>query len=145
MKLLAVILRVGLGGLFVLAGVLKLGDPTQFAIEINNYDLFPSLAPMLAVTLPFVEIVLGLALMGAPRTWRQAAALGLFGLLVMFTVAVGAAVARHINIECGCFGTKSGPVTWMTVGRDVVLLAVASAVLWLERGQSSASARRTAS
>ena len=31
--------------------------------------------------------------------------------MVVFTVAVGSAVARGINITCGCFGAGSGPVT----------------------------------
>ena len=52
-------MRLGLGGLFVYAGVAKLGDPTQFAIEIGNYRLLEGMAPYLAVILPSIEIVLG--------------------------------------------------------------------------------------
>lgn len=125
------ILRLGLGALFVLAGVLKLAQPTAFAIEIVNYRLLPGLAPYLAATLPAIEIGLGVALVAAPVAWRRAAALSMAGLLALFTVAVGQVVARGINIDCGCFGGGSGPVTGWTVTRDVALLAAAVAAVAL--------------
>ena len=128
------ILRLGLGGLFLFAGVAKLGDPTQFAIEIGNYRLLEPIAPWLAVILPFIEIVLGVVLIAGPRPWRRASALALMGLLAVFTVAVVTVVARGINVDCGCFGGQSGPVTWTTVIRDVTLLLVSSVILILERG-----------
>jgi putative oxidoreductase len=129
---LALALRLGLGGLMAWAGLMKLRDPGEFANEIANYHLFPSLAPWLAVTLPAIEIVLGLALCAAPRAWLRAAALATAGLLAVFTVAVAQVVARGINVSCGCFGgTGSGPVTGLTIARDLVLLAAAIALLLL--------------
>ncbi len=116
--------RAVLGTLFVLAGVLKLRDGGQFAVEIANYQLLPQLAPYLAITLPATEIVAGLALV-IPG-WRRAGALVLVGLLLAFTVAVTAVRVRGINIECGCFGGDSGPITWWTVARDVLLLKLAA-------------------
>jgi hypothetical protein len=59
----------------------------------------------------------------------RAGALAAAALLAVFTVAVGSAVVRGINITCGCFGAGSGPVTWMTVIRDVALLAASAAIL----------------
>ncbi|MBS2022080.1 MAG: hypothetical protein JST92_06690, partial [Deltaproteobacteria bacterium] len=85
----------------------------------------PAMAPAMAIALPWVEIVLGLAVAIGPLVWRRAAALALSGLLVAFTIAVAQAVVRGINIDCGCFGGDSGPVTWLTVARDVALLAIA--------------------
>jgi len=124
-------LRISLGALFVLTGILKLGDPSAFAVEIHNYQLFPSLAPVLAATLPTIELALGASLLLGPRTWLRAGALATSALLVVFTVAVGSAVARGINISCGCFGAGSSPVTLITVARDVVLLAASAALLRL--------------
>jgi uncharacterized membrane protein YphA (DoxX/SURF4 family) len=133
MTWLALILRVGLGALFVIAGVVKLGDPTQFAIEIGNYRLGAAYAPYLAVILPYIEIALGAGIIVLPRAWRQGAALALAVLLAVFTIAVATAVGRGINIDCGCFGGASGPVTSLTVVRDVALLLAAGAILWLDR------------
>lgn len=121
-------LRLGLGSLFVLTGALKLGDVTAFATEIHNYQLLPRLAPVLAATLPTIEIVLGAALLAGPRIWARAGALATTALLVVFTIAVASVVARGINITCGCFGEGSGPVTMLTVLRDVALVAAAAAL-----------------
>ncbi|MEO7328948.1 MAG: DoxX family protein [Minicystis sp.] len=124
-------LRLALGGLFVYAGAAKIGAPADFATEIANYHLGNTLAPLMAVTMPAVEIVLGIALIAGTRTWVRAAAFGAAGLLAVFTVAVATVVARGINVDCGCFGGNSGPVTMVTVLRDVLLLAAAAGILKL--------------
>jgi putative oxidoreductase len=128
---LALLVRLGLAGLFVVAGALKLGDPEAFAQEIANYQLLPALAPYLAIALPPVEIVAGLALAVGPAPWRRAGALLLALLSALFTVAVAAAAARGLDITCGCFGQGSGPVSWMSVARNVTLLILLSAVAWI--------------
>jgi uncharacterized membrane protein YphA (DoxX/SURF4 family) len=120
--------RLALGALFIVAGALKLGDPTAFATEIANYRFLPELAPWLAVTLPAVEMVVGAALIVGPLRWRRAASLAAMGLLVMFTVAIVHVVRAGINVDCGCFGGNSGPVTIWTAVRDLVLLAAAALV-----------------
>lgn len=128
------LLRLGLGALFIVAAVGKLRDPATFAIDIANYRFLTSLAPYLAVSLPGVELLLGVALIASPRRWRQAAALGMMLLLLMFTVAVSQVVARGINIECGCFsGEASGPVTALTIVRDLALFLAALAEFWIAR------------
>jgi uncharacterized membrane protein YphA (DoxX/SURF4 family) len=132
-KPLSLLVRLPLAALFVIAGVLKLGDPTQFAIDVHNYMLLPDLAPYLAVLLPYVEIGAGLGLLLLPRAWRQASALVILGLMLMFTVAVGSALQRHLNVDCGCFAKGSGPVTPLTAQRDVGLIALAALAVWLER------------
>jgi uncharacterized membrane protein YphA (DoxX/SURF4 family) len=124
-------LRLGLGGLFLYTGAIKLVDPTAFAVEIHNYQLFPALAPLMAASLPAVELAVGAAILAGPRAWLRAGALACTALMVVFTVAVGSAVARGVNISCGCFGAGSGPVTSVTVLRDVVLLAASAALLLL--------------
>jgi uncharacterized membrane protein YphA (DoxX/SURF4 family) len=121
-------LRLCLGGLFVVTGVLKIVDPSAFAVEIHNYQLLPALAPILAASLPTVELAVGAALVLGTRPWVRAGALATFALMVVFTTAVASAVTRGINISCGCFGAGSGPVTLLTVARDLALLAASVAV-----------------
>jgi uncharacterized membrane protein YphA (DoxX/SURF4 family) len=125
------LLRLGLGALFIWAGALKLRDPTTFAVEVANYHFWPRLAPYLAATLPTVEVVLGAAVIVLPSGWRRGAALALGALCAVFTFAVGQALARGINVDCGCFGGGSGPITVWTVVRDLGLLAAALVILWL--------------
>ena len=129
---LALVLRLGLGGLLIVAGALKLRAPGAFATEIANYQLFPAVAPYVAAILPVLELVVGGALVVAPRAWRRAAALAALGMLAAFTVAVGSAYFRRINIDCGCFGTGGGPITALTLARNVGLMTVAVAIVALE-------------
>jgi putative oxidoreductase len=117
------IARTFLAGLFLYAGFAKLVDVRGFAVDIANYRMVPSMfvAP-LAAALPGIEIACGFALL-AGRTARAAAALAT-GLLVTFTVAAAQALARDINIDCGCFGSVRAPVTMATIARDVLLVAI---------------------
>jgi uncharacterized membrane protein YphA (DoxX/SURF4 family) len=132
------LLRLGLGALFLAAGVAKLRDPAAFATEIANYRLLPGLAAYLATALPMLELVLGATLLLGTATWRRAAALASAGLLIVFTVAVSQVVARGINVDCGCFGGSSGPVTGWTVARDLALLAAAGLLFVTTRPPAAA-------
>jgi hypothetical protein len=78
-----------------------------------------------------VEIAAGAAVVAGPRVWVRAGALASGGLMTVFTIAVLSAVVRGINISCGCFGSGSGPITWVTVLRDVALLAACAGVFVL--------------
>lgn len=121
-------LRLGIGALFAFTGVIKLADPATFAIEIHNYQLFTALSPFMAATLPSIEVVLGAALIAGTRPWARASALATGGLMVVFTIAVTTVLARGINISCGCFGAGSGPVTIVTLIRDLALVAACVAI-----------------
>ncbi len=124
------VLRLGLGGLFLWAAAGKIADPHAFARDIANYRLVPdAMAPAMAALLPFVEVGLGLAVVLG--VWTRAAAIGIAGLLAVFTVAVVAAFARGIDVACGCFGGGGAPIGWLTVARDVGLLAAAIALVVL--------------
>ena len=129
----SLVLRLGLGALMIWAGQAKLQDTAAFAEEIGNYRLFPLIAPLAAVTLPMVELFAGLALFAPRGPWRLGAALLNLGLMVMFTAAVTSTRLRGIDLSCGCFGTGSSPVTWLTVARDLLLCAWATGIVLLER------------
>jgi uncharacterized membrane protein YphA (DoxX/SURF4 family) len=131
-RALVAALRLGLGGLFVFAGAMKLRDPGRFALEISNYHLASALAPHLAIALPGIEVAAGLAVLLAPAAWRRSGALVVAALMLVFTAAVTSVLARGINVDCGCFGGGEGPVTAATVVRDVVLLAAAIALVVMD-------------
>jgi putative oxidoreductase len=124
-------LRLALAAVFLWAGVAKLVDPAGFAEEIANYRFFPALAPILAATLPSIEILVGAVLLVGPRAWRAGAALLALVLLVVFTAAVTASRLRGIDLRCGCFGVGGAQVTWLTVARDVLFCVAALALVRL--------------
>ncbi len=134
------LLRAVLAALFLYAGVAKLTDVRAFAADIANYRLLPpALVAPFAATVPGVEVACGLGLL-YPRTVRAAAFLAT-ALLVAFTVAAVQALARDINLDCGCFGSVRAPVTVLTVARDTALVAAAVAVAALGRGADETAPR----
>ncbi|HEY6148860.1 MAG TPA: MauE/DoxX family redox-associated membrane protein, partial [Thermoanaerobaculia bacterium] len=78
---LTVRVQIALGAIFVVAALPKVLDPPSFAHMIYNYRLVPGAAVnALALVMPWVEILVGLALILG--VWpREAAALAGFLLL----------------------------------------------------------------
>jgi putative oxidoreductase len=132
MNRLACMLRILAGGLFVVAGALKAFNPANFAADIDHYHLLPyfALAP-LALYLPWLEIICGLAVI-ASCAFRRSALVLLFALTVVFTGAVVSAMIRGLDISCGCFGAGSAmPLSYALI-RNVILLAMLGWLLRVE-------------
>jgi uncharacterized membrane protein YphA (DoxX/SURF4 family) len=123
MSTLGLLARVVLGAVFLVSGVAKLRD-ARWRESAARFGVPPSVAS----ALPWAEVVLGallVAQLGVP--WVPLVSLGLLG---MFTGAVVAHAAKADGVPCNCFGTASTkPVTWATVGRNVVLIALAALAL----------------
>jgi len=146
---LATILSMALGAVFVYASLDKIAQPAAFARIVYHYRLIgpnalvgPLPANVLAVTLPWVEMVAGLALIAG--VWRREAA-GLSALLlVVFLGAVTLALLHGIDIEnCGCFSVSG---TGRSAGiklilQDLGLLAMAVAVVTIGLDTSPKEAR----
>mgnify|MGYP000241754431 CR=1 FL=1 len=131
---LSLLFRLALGGIFLYAGVVKSQDPAGFAQAIYNYRILPGWAinPM-AILLPWVEMVLGAALVLG--IWIPGASLLASGLLGIFALALCINLARGLDIDCGCFSTASsgaGSTTWYFL-RDILLMAMAIQVFFFDR------------
>jgi hypothetical protein len=62
----------------------------------------------------------------------------LSGLMVIFFIGYVQAVARGVDISCGCFGKLSeGAPPWMIISRDVVFLASLGLLWFLETKNNS--------
>jgi len=100
------ILDLIVGGVFVYAGVLKVLDPVQFGIDIDNYKALPwFISVRLAFYLPWLEILCGLVLIF--RFLYRGGLSILSALTLIFICATIAAKARGLDITCGCFGHAS--------------------------------------
>ncbi len=98
--------QVAIGVVFLVAALGKIADPAFFAMQVHNYRVAPLWTEnLVAVLLPWIELLAGLALVLGLRA--RAGALITLGLMVAFTVFVGAAWARGLDFNCGCFG-KAG-------------------------------------
>ncbi len=101
------VLRLLVGGAFVVAGALKIADPAKFALDVGNYRLVPhALVNLVAILVPWIEVTAGSFVLAG--IWLRAAALVVTSLTVMFFAVIVSALARGLNIECGCFGTMGG-------------------------------------
>lgn len=115
-----------LGLLFLVASLAKIVDVTSLASQVHNFHLLPFWSEhLVAMTLPWIELVAGLALVLGIRARAGAWLLGV--LLAGFTVGVALAMARGLNFECGCFGTADGTrVGWTKLGENLGMLALAA-------------------
>jgi uncharacterized membrane protein YphA (DoxX/SURF4 family) len=113
--------RVALGAVFVYAAWTKLRQPWQlFAMSIDAYKVVPYWAVLaVARTLPWVELVIGLALMAG--RWLRVTSTAASLLMMMFLALMLRAYADGMQIDCGCFGLGD-PISARTLARDGSLL-----------------------
>ncbi len=125
-NLLDWILRLLVGGAFVFAGVLKIVDPAKFASDVANYRLVPhELTNLVAILVPWIEFTTGTFVLAG--IWLRAAALVITSLTVLFFAVITLALARGLNIECGCFGTIGGKhIGLVNLAIDSTLLVLAA-------------------
>ena len=98
--------------------------PREFAETIASYQLVPFWAVnLMALVMPWAELVSGILMVLGVRTKSAAAAIG--GMLVMFSLAILITLLRGIPIGCGCFTSVEEPLGWGTLGRDLVWLIMA--------------------
>ncbi len=127
-SLTLLILRLALGAIFIYAAVGKIADPGRFAGDIAAYRLLPVFTVnILALVLPYVEVLTGLGLVIG--VWVDAAGAIASTLLTIFLIAALSAMARGLNIECGCFTLSgAGKVGWDLIARDILMLTAAIVV-----------------
>lgn len=156
--------RLVLAGIFGLAAYTKISDPQSFALAISSFDIVQQLPGLdeasaeavigwTAYLMAWVEAVCALALLLG--FWTRAAAMVLFILLIGFAGAMLSVIARGMAIDCQCFGKLDffgdGEVTWKSILRNVIFMAVAAPVMvrgagglgidtwWARRGESDGS------
>ncbi len=121
--------RLLLGAVFIAASIDKMAHPAEFATIVSNYRILPArLINIVAIVLPWLEAVLGLFILCG---WWLSGAIVLANLLLLvFFGALAQAVARGIDINCGCFSVKAAasPHTLWNLARDLLFLLLGAAV-----------------
>lgn len=122
-------LRIGLGLVFIYAGILKIRDPLAFAGSVAAYKVLPYfLNYLVAATIPWIEATCGLLLILGVRTKAAAGIVAAMNLL--FIVLLASTIVRGLDIDCGCFrqgGEKTS--AWIAISRDIAFLFVAVVLL----------------
>ena len=132
------LLRLILGGAFLLAGTLKAIDPLGFITTVRAYEIIRDpWTGVVALGLPWLEIFCGAAIV--LRVLFPGALVLTCGMLVVFFGSVVSAWVRGINIECGCFGDKIPTESYgVTVMIEICLLLIGVGLLWAERARNRA-------
>lgn len=117
---------------FVYACYHKIADPGRFAKIIYGYYLFPDVSiNIIAIVLPFLELVSGLALIFG--IYPRSAVIITNGMLLGFIAALSINLVRGQQFDCGCFSfDQSGhphSVEQMLI-RDVVYFILGLHVLF---------------
>jgi len=122
--ILEILIRLGIGGMFIFASVFKIADPKGFAVLIAQYQFLPhNLVNLWALILPQVEFWFGLALIVTP--FVKECVLVILALFASFIIALVWALALDLGITCGCFqidGAQSKAEAWTALIRDLILL-----------------------
>jgi uncharacterized membrane protein YphA (DoxX/SURF4 family) len=138
-----VLCRFILGGLFIYAGIHKVADPHGFARIVHNYQLLPdTLVTLLAVVMPWVEIMAGLFLVAG--IFKRTSAVVLSSLLIIFTIAISINLIRGLDFDCGCFSTVVGESGGDPLGlliRDIFLLVPGFLIILFHQDAPSTGAK----
>lgn len=133
---LALVGRLYLGVVFVMACYHKILVPESFALDVATYQFLPlELINLFALILPWAELVAGIMLIVGFRT--EAAALLIALMMVAFMIGLAHALGQGYEMSCGCFASSGAegedPISGLTLVRDGGWLAIALYVLVFDR------------
>jgi len=133
MPTIAMLLRVGLGIMFLVSSIPKIRQPYDFLGSVYGFEIVgPNLGLLVASVLPWLELFLGICLIGG--VFISGALLITIGLSIMFGVVISSAVMRGMDISCGCFGPSQDKVNYLTIARSgsFILAAILAWILHLK-------------
>ncbi len=132
-KFFPFVCRIFLGGIFVYASVGKILYPADFAEALANYQLLPvKLTNLAAIVLPWIEFIAGLLLLNGFKT--QSSNLLFFLLLCVFSLGAISALARGLDINCGCFTEESRKVGLSFLIEEAILLLMTITIYLFDKG-----------
>ncbi|MBM3712454.1 MAG: redoxin domain-containing protein [Actinobacteria bacterium] len=118
------LIRVLLGVVFLLAGILKTSNIISFHSTISNFGLLtPNVLPFISYVLIMSEIILGLTLLLKikPILFSNVASF----LLIFFTTLIISKIIEGESFNCNCFGVFSeNKIGLKTILRNVILLLI---------------------
>jgi len=139
MRWVGTLVRLIVGGVWIVAGAIKLPTPESSVTAVRAYQLLPlGTTNFIGHLLPILEIAVGALLVLGLFTRVAAVASAL--LQIAFIVGISSVWMRHIAINCGCFG-DGGVTSWAKasasypweLARDVALFVASAWLAWFPR------------
>lgn len=122
-----------MGAWFIVTGGVKIfgSGIDDFVTDIGNYKLVSAeLAMAAAYIIPWVEIIAGLCFVTG--ILRKGAWWAMLGLVISFTISVGSAWWRGLDISCGCLGGTEKISYWKKAAEFALYYAVLAYLAWVE-------------
>lgn len=118
---LNVLARIALGGIFIWSAIYKIKWPYIFLGNVYDYEIIgPKFGILIAMVLPWVELYVGICLIGNLLT--KGAILIATGMMGLFVFLHAYAIHNGLLIDCGCFGINSSePVNYLSLLRNCFL------------------------
>jgi len=137
-SIVGVLARLIVGGVWIVAGALKIGSPESSITAVRAYQLLPmGMAETVGRLLPPLELIIGVCLILGVMVRITGLVSALMQLA--FIIGIASVWTRGISINCGCFG-DGGAVEdafskypW-EIARDVGLMLLS---LWLVFGPAT--------
>lgn len=131
MRTLSLLLRMLVGTVFLVFGIEKLNALTIFGGSIAAYQLVPSeLANILAILFAWTEVVVGVLLFAGAAIRGSALVAG--SMLALFIVVISIALARGLEIDCGC-GAVPEPLGPQKLLEDIGLLVASIFLIYFPK------------
>jgi len=124
--------RIVIGCIFIYSSLPKLSHPYDFLFSVYGYELFgPKTGMFVAMTLPWLEILVGICLVGG--IFISGALSASVGMAATFTFVLGSALHHHLDVTCGCFGLSSTELIGVStlIRATLILLVSLLAYLWV--------------
>ncbi|MBU4460594.1 MAG: hypothetical protein KJ579_08505 [Verrucomicrobia bacterium] len=121
--------RLAIGLVLIAAALPKIADPGAFAWAVGRYEIPWVPAGPVAVFLPWLELLAGLAAVAMPALRRGALGLAA-ALFAGFAAAGAAALLGGLSIPCGCFSlaADAAPLGWTHVAANLAAACAAAAL-----------------
>jgi hypothetical protein len=121
--------RLAVGVVLIAAALPKIADPGAFAWAVGRYEIPWVPAGPVAVFLPWLELLAGLATIAVPALRRGALGLAA-ALFAGFAAAGAAALLGGLSIPCGCFSlaADAAPLGWTHVAANLAGACVCAAL-----------------
>jgi len=119
---LSVWARTVLGGIFIWSAIYKIKWPYIFLGNVYDYEIVgPQFGILIAMTLPWIELFLGVCLLGNLLT--KGAILIATGMMGLFVFLHAYVIYKGLAISCGCFSVSDvQPVSYLSLFRNCLLL-----------------------
>ena len=128
--------RLLIGALFLYAALPDILDTMGFASSIYNYKLFPpSIIGMSTAFVPWIEVLVGLALVSGVKV--RGASLLISLLVVVFISLAAISAIRGLDIDCGCFSGVERKANWLAIFEELVLLGCALFIFFFDSARIS--------